>query len=169
MTAKVWRLSGVSGEWLAISARTAIAGVVSLLVARALKLPEAFWAPITAMVVMQSTLGAAEKVSAQRLGGTALGAVLGVILRKYFDSSVVAFALGVFVLGMLSAVFHINRAAYRFSGMTLAIVMLIQHAGSPWVIGFDRFLEVAIGIAASLLTTAAWPGPPAPRNKGASA
>jgi len=58
------------------AARTTIAAVVSLLVARALKMPEPYWATVTTMVVMQSTLGAAWKVSATRFAGTALGAVI---------------------------------------------------------------------------------------------
>src|SRR5580700_11325590 len=55
------------------SARTAAAAVVSLLVARLFRLPEAYWAPITTLVIMQSTLGAALPISAQRLAGTAVG------------------------------------------------------------------------------------------------
>jgi uncharacterized membrane protein YccC len=164
MTTKAWPMSSVSGEWLAISARTAIAGVVSLVLAHALKLPEAYWAPITAMVVMQSTLGAALKVSWQRLVGTALGAVAGAILTKYFGSSVVAFTLGVFVLGLLSAVFRIDRSAYRFAGITVAMVMLIQRGASPWAMGFHRFVEVSVGLVTGVLITAAWPARPAPQK-----
>ena len=48
------------------SLRTAIACVVSLLVARLFRLPEAYWAAITALIVMQSSLGAALPISAQR-------------------------------------------------------------------------------------------------------
>jgi len=157
MTTKTWPNSGLTWEWLAISARTAIAGVVSLLLARLLKMPEAYWAPITAMVIMQSTLGAALKVSGQRFAGTALGAVAGALLTKYFGSSVIAFTLGVFALGLLSAVLRIDRSAYRFAGITVAIVMLVQHATGPWVVAFHRFVEVSVGLLTGLLITAVWP------------
>ena len=52
-------------EWPVVmhSLRTAIAGVASLLVARLFRLPEAYWAPITTMVITQSSLGAALTVS----------------------------------------------------------------------------------------------------------
>jgi uncharacterized membrane protein YccC len=43
--------------------RTAVAAVVSLVVARALELPEAYWDTITTLIIMQSTLGAALAVS----------------------------------------------------------------------------------------------------------
>jgi hypothetical protein len=59
------------------SIRTAVAAVSSLLIARFLRLPESHWAPITTIVIMQSTLGAAWTVSKQRFAGTALGAAMG--------------------------------------------------------------------------------------------
>jgi hypothetical protein len=46
------------------SLRTAIACVVSLLVARLFRLPEAYWAPVTTVVITQSSLGAALAVLA---------------------------------------------------------------------------------------------------------
>jgi uncharacterized membrane protein YccC len=54
------------------SARTTIAAVASLLVARLLRMPEGYWASITALIVMQSTFGAALSISAQRFIGTAV-------------------------------------------------------------------------------------------------
>jgi uncharacterized membrane protein YccC len=48
------------------AARTAIAAVASLLVARLFRLPEAYWAAIATMIAMQSTLGAAWTVSRDR-------------------------------------------------------------------------------------------------------
>ena len=65
--------------WLSHAARTALAAVASLIVARLCRMPEAYWAPITTIIVMQSTLGAAWDASKQRLIGTALGAAAGAI------------------------------------------------------------------------------------------
>ena len=48
------------------SMRTAGAAVASLLVARMFRLPEAYWAPLTTLVITQSSLGAALTVSWQR-------------------------------------------------------------------------------------------------------
>ena len=66
------------------SARTAVAAVVSLVVARGLALPEAYWATITTLIIMQSTLGAALTVSEQRLAGTALGAAISGVADDLF-------------------------------------------------------------------------------------
>jgi uncharacterized membrane protein YccC len=50
---------GVNRASIIHAVRTAVAAVVSLLVARLLRLPESYWAAVTALIVMQSTLGAA--------------------------------------------------------------------------------------------------------------
>ena len=133
-----------------------MAAITSLLVARALGLPEAYWAPVTTIVVMQSTLGAALVVSGQRLAGTALGAAAGGLLATYFGSNLIAFSAGLFCLGLLCAV-RLDKAAYRFAGVTLVIVMLIKRVDNPWKIATHRFIEVSIGIAVGLIITAIWP------------
>ncbi len=154
-------------NWVALehSARTALAAAASLLVARLLKLPEAYWAPISALVVTQSTLGAAWTISRQRLIGTALGAVLGALLAVQFGSNAFIFGATVFGTGLICAVLHLGKAAYRFAGITLAIITLEGHTNSAWRIAMGRFLEVSVGIAVALVLTALWPEHerPAPR------
>jgi uncharacterized membrane protein YccC len=139
------------------AARTAIAAVVSLLAARSFRLPESYWAAITTLIVMQSTLGAALPISAQRLAGTAVGAAFGALAGTYFPGNVVVFGIGVFAIGTLCAALRVERSAYRYASITLAIVMLIARSNSKWVIAAHRFCEVSIGIAVGLAITAIWP------------
>lgn len=141
------------------SARTAVAAMASLLIARLFKLPQAYWAAVTTMVVMQSTLGAALTISGQRFVGTALGAAMGALLATYFGSSITAFTAGVFVAGTICAALRLHRNAYRFAGITLAIVMLVSGARPAVVLAVHRFIEVSIGIAVGLILTALWPEP----------
>jgi uncharacterized membrane protein YgaE (UPF0421/DUF939 family) len=150
------------------STRTAIAAVVSLVAARALGLPEAYWATITTLIIMQSTLGAALTVSEQRLAGTALGAALAGLLATYFGSNTIVFGLGVFVIGLICVALHLGEA-YRLASVTLAIVMLIGSTKPAWIAAAHRFVEVAVGIAVGLALTAVWPegeptASPAPRG-----
>ncbi len=139
------------------SARTALAAVVSVLVARLFRLPEAYWAPITTLVITQSSLGAALAVSRQRFLGTALGALVGAIVAIHFGRHVLAFGTGVFILGLLCAVARSERSAYRFGGVTLAIVLLIPRPAPPWQIAFHRCAEVFIGIGVALMLAVVWP------------
>jgi uncharacterized membrane protein YccC len=139
------------------AARTTIAALASLLVARALRMPEAYWATITAIVIMQSSLGAAWKVSRQRFAGTALGAIVGGVLASYFGSNLFVFAAAIFGTGLVCLGLHLDRAAYRFAGITVAIIMLVVRQPSAWIIAAHRFVEVSLGIAVALILTAVWP------------
>jgi uncharacterized membrane protein YgaE (UPF0421/DUF939 family) len=133
--------------------------VASLLIARLSKLPEAYWAAIATLIVMQSTLGAAWTISKDRLAGTALGAVAGALLPTYAGQNVAALGPGLFVLGILCAVLCIERAAYRYAGITLVIVMLIACTQAPWIVATHRFIEISVGIAVGLILTAMRPEP----------
>jgi len=121
------------------------------------RLPESYWAAITTLVITQSSLGAALTVSWQRFVGTALGAVLGGIVASYFPSQLLVFGICVFILGLLCAVAHSDRNAYRFGGVTLAIVLLIPRTNPAWKIAFHRFAEVSIGIGVALIFAWVWP------------
>jgi len=146
------------GGWVILvhSARTAVAAVTSVLVAR-MGLPEAYWAPITTIVITQSSLGAALKVSWQRFVGTALGAVLGAIVASHFEPHVLVFGASVFFLGLFCPLALADRSAYRFGGITLAIVLLIPRAGPALETAFHRFAEVSIGIGVALILAVIWP------------
>lgn len=153
-------------KWLHVSqqefvhaVRTAIATVASLLIARLFRLPEAYWAAIATMIVMQSTLGAAWTISKDRLGGTALGATAGALLATYAGQNLAVFGAGVFALGVLCAILRVERGAYRYAGITLVIVMLIARTQPPWMVAIHRFIEISVGIAVGLILTAVWPEP----------
>jgi len=139
------------------SARTAVAAVASVLAAQLFRLPEAYWAPITTLVITQSSLGAAFAVSWQRFVGTVLGAVVGAIGASYFGPHLLVFGTCVFILGLLRAVAHMDLTAYRFGGVTLAIVLLVPRTGPAWQIAFHRFAEVSIGIGVALMFALVWP------------
>jgi uncharacterized membrane protein YccC len=139
------------------SARTAVVAVASLLTARLFRLPEVYWAPITTVVITQSSLGAALTVSGQRFVGTFLGVVVGAIVASYFGPHVLVFGACVFLLGLVCAAAHADRSAYRFSGIALAIVLLIPRTRPPWQIAFHRFAEVSIGIGVALIFAWVWP------------
>lgn len=143
--------------WLIHSTRTAVAAVGSLLLAKLCRLPEAYWAAITTMIVMQSTLKASLKVSGERLAGTALGAVMGALLATWFGPNTLAFGGGILALGVICAVLFLDRTAYRYAGITLVVVMLIVRNQNTWIVALHRFIEVSIGIVVGLIVTALWP------------
>ena len=139
------------------AARTAVAAIASYLVARLVRLPEAYWATVSTIVVTQSSMGASLPVSVQRFFGTAIGAVAGAIAASLLPGDVWAFGFALLAIGILCAVLRTERSAYRYAGITLAIVMLIPRPTNVWVIALHRFSEVSIGIVVGLAVSAAWP------------
>src|SRR2546430_11269136 len=114
----MWRLSrGTAWRVLVHSVRTAIACVASLLVARLFRLPEAYWAPITTMVITQSSLGAAFAVSWQRFVGTFLGAAVGARVARFFSPHAPVFGTSPFIFGMRFTLSQPGFTAHRFSGV----------------------------------------------------
>jgi len=126
-----------------------------MLLARLMKLPEYYWAPISAIVVVQSTISPLT-LSWQRFVGTALGAVLGAALAMFFTPGVLVYGLGILLCGIVVWSLRVG-GAYRFAAITLSIVLLIPHTAAPWTVGWHRFLEVSLGIAVALVATTVWP------------
>lgn len=139
------------------AARTAVAAVTALLITHLMRLPEAYWAPISTIVVMQSTLEAAVSISLQRFAGTALGAASGALVANYFPGNTLAFGLAVFAVGAICAALQVDRTAYRYAGITLAIVILIPHQEKHSMVAVHRFVEVSLGIAVGLAFSLLWP------------
>ncbi len=152
-----WGLRGDNVPSLEHTTKTAVAAVLSLSIARTLQLPEVYWAAITTLIVMQSTLAATVANAGQQLVGTTLGALAGALLVSSVGSTVLVFGAGVFVLGLACAALHLERTAYRFASVTLAIVMLVARQEPAWIGAAHRFIEVAIGIAVGLGMALVWP------------
>jgi uncharacterized membrane protein YgaE (UPF0421/DUF939 family) len=154
---RTWIIAKGNPSSIAESVRTAVAAVASFLIARLFRLPEAYWAAIVTIVVMQSTLEESLPISAQRFLGTALGAAAGALVGTYFPGNVLAFGAAVLAIGILCAAFRVERGAYRYATITLAIVMLVPRSNREWTIALHRFCEVSIGIAVGLAMSAIWP------------
>src|SRR5579872_213657 len=144
---KISNLMGMDGRMVADSARTAIATLISLLLARALKFPEYYWAPISTIIIMQSSIQPFQGAW-QRFVGTALGAALGAAIATYVGRTAVIYAIGIFVCGILAAASR-SWNAYRVAAITFSIVVLISR-GTAWMFAWHRFLEVSLGIAVAL-------------------
>ena len=89
----------------------------------------AYWAAVTTLIVMQSTLGAPLTVSLRRFIGTILGAGLGALLTTLFGPNILAFGIGIFALGILCTWIgqahpkppeYLERSTYRFGSVAFA-------------------------------------------------
>jgi len=120
-----------------------------------LRLPGGYWASISAIVVMQSEVGATVTASRDRLAGTAMGAVVGLLTSLVWHHSLSVFGLAVLVVMMLCTALNYKNAG-RLGGVTVAIIVLVPYPGALWHIALQRFLEVSFGIVISLGVAIAW-------------
>ena len=131
-------------------------------------MPEAYWAAIATLVVMQSTLAATLTLSIERIVATAVGASVGALEANYFAANLVAFALAIVLIGLLSIAFRLEKTAYRYASIALAIIVLIPRTAAPWTIALHRFLEVSVGIIVALAVVALWPEHQRPSSDNAA-
>ena len=80
--------SAVTAENAKQAIKTAIAGVVAMYMTQLFRLPEGYWAAISALIVMQSNVGATLSASRTRLAGTAVGAVVGGVFVALWGANV---------------------------------------------------------------------------------
>src|ERR1041385_4154688 len=145
---------GITRASLLNASRTAVATVASLMLAKLLKLPEFYWAPISTIVILLSTINPLAG-SWQRFVGTAIGAALGALIATYFPVNWEASCAAIFLCGIRCAIRRIKESS-RIAAITLSIVLLITHGSPPWMVALHRFIEVSIGIAVALLITTIW-------------
>jgi uncharacterized membrane protein YgaE (UPF0421/DUF939 family) len=138
--------------------RTTVAAVLAMLLARLLKLPEFYWAPISAIVIIQSTIDP-KTLAWQRFAGTGLGAALAALIGTVFAASPAnpwVYAGAIFLCGVLCVLLRF-RGGYRFAAITLSIILLIAHTRVASIVAWHRFVEVSLGIAVALTIALLWP------------
>jgi hypothetical protein len=57
------------------------------------------------------------------------------------------FALAIILIGLLSIAFRLEKTAYRYSSITLAIIVLIPPSAPAWTIALHRII-VALAVVA---------------------
>ncbi len=135
--------------------RTALAAALAYWLTELFHLPAGYWAAISAIVVMQSEVGATLAASRDRFAGTAIGCIVGWLTALVWHNSIVVFALGVLLVIMLCTALRFQNAG-RLGGVAIAIIVLIPYTEPVWHIAIERFLEVSLGIVVSLAVALGW-------------
>jgi uncharacterized membrane protein YccC len=135
--------------------RTAIAAALAYWLTELFRLPGGYWAAISAIVVMQSEVGATMVASRDRFAGTAIGAIVGWLTALIWHNSIIVFALAVLVVMVLCTALRFQSSG-RLGGVTVAIIVLIPSTQPIMNNAIERFLEVSFGIAVSLAVALVW-------------
>jgi uncharacterized membrane protein YgaE (UPF0421/DUF939 family) len=132
---------------------TALAAVSCLYITQWLKLPQGFWAVMSAIVVMQSDAKATISASWMRIIGTFAGALVGGAVLALWGYHVWLFGTAVGLVVLICGFLKLMES-YRIAAVTVAVVMLTGNSASPWTTATYRFLEVSFGILIALVISA---------------
>ncbi len=127
------------------AARMTAAAVLAYTAAWAFDLPQGYWAVITAIVVMQGSLGGTLGASLDRLlatvAGAAGGAVFVVIGVHLPVPEIVLLASAVAPMALVAAL----RPTFRLAPITAVIVLLGATGEAGVLVAFHRMAEIALG------------------------
>lgn len=138
------------------AARMTAAGVIALMLFRALGLPDSLWAVVTAIVVTQSNVGGSLRTALERFAGSMFGAfyAAAVALALAPDdplSTVVALAAALVVPSIMAAF----SPGFLIAPITAAIMVLGSAALQVGPIGMaaGRIIEVGLGCGVGLFVS----------------
>jgi len=140
-------LRGHPAEWRQ-TLRVVAAVAITLLAIDLLNLPQGYWAVITAVIVVQTSLGSSLKAALDRLWGTLAGAAVGACVAILLPHSApieiaITIVLATIPLAYLAAV----NPAFRVAPVT-AVIMLVPtygHVTDPVTTALDRVFEILLG------------------------
>jgi uncharacterized membrane protein YccC len=131
--------------------KTTLAAALSWWLAKLFGVRDGYWGSISAIIVLQSNVGATVTASRDRIIGTVIGAVLGFAfapMHPLLLGYVLAMLVAMIVCGLMGL-----KNSSRLAGVTVTIVMLVHREGSAWGLALDRVIEVLLGIVVALAVT----------------
>jgi uncharacterized membrane protein YccC len=132
------------------AAKTTLAATLCWWIALRLGLHDGYWGAISAIIVLESSVGATITASRDRIFGTVIGVVLGFAFSLFGTlpwNYIAAVFVAIVVCGLLGF-----RSSSRLAGVTITIVMLVQ-SSSHKAIALDRVLQVLLGIVVAVIVT----------------
>ncbi|MDB5411197.1 MAG: hypothetical protein JWL84_6109 [Rhodospirillales bacterium] len=148
------------GAWLGshraelrLGLRITIAGLLTFALGHLLGLAQSYWAVLTAVIVMQASVGGSLKATLDRFVGSLGGAAWGVVVSLAIPHETIlslglALAVALVPLGLLTAL----RPTYRVAPITAIILLLTplnQEAG-PVLSAAHRMMEIGLGSIVAL-------------------
>jgi hypothetical protein len=137
-------LHGDNSWTYVVSAGTAVA--LAVLIERGLTLPNGYWAPMTALIVMRPDIAEMRSRVSQRIAGTLVGGVLATLAAEALRPSPAAIAaLSVLFAWSAYASRGANYGVFTAS-VTGAVVFLLSLSGAPEPLNaLHRLLATALG------------------------
>ena len=140
---------------LRLAVRVTTAAVLAFALAKLLGFAHGYWAVITAIIVMQTSVGGSLKAAVDRLLGTMAGALYGAAIALLIPHGTTmelaaAMVAAILPLALLAAI----RPSFKAAPITAFIVLvpLSGAASAPLTYALERILEISIGSVVGLAT-----------------
>ena len=134
-------------------ARLLIGANGAFFIAQTFGLAQPFWSVVTALVVIQASVGGTVSAGIDRIVGTVVGAVVGALVGLLHAVSVapaLQLLLALVPLAMVAAV----RPGYRIAPITATIVILAGGEFHPfWLGAAYRVMEISLGTVIGVLVS----------------
>ncbi|WP_020180826.1 FUSC family protein [Methylopila sp. M107] len=139
---------------LRLAAKVATAAASAFVFATLLGLPQGYWSVISALVVVQSSVGGTLAAAQERAIGTLVGAIVGGIAAFLHPHSLLTTSITLTVVTAALAFAAAGRPSLKLAPVTAAI-LLVATANQPNQLLFaaERVLEVMLGCAMGIAAT----------------
>jgi uncharacterized membrane protein YccC len=113
-------------------------------------LPETYWAPMAAVVVLYPDGQATRKAAVERFFGTIVGCLVGWGAAATWHGHVLVYGLAVVGAVGLCYLLRLEGAA-RLAAVAVTVITLIPRPEPADLIAFHRFVEVSYGVACAFV------------------
>jgi hypothetical protein len=122
---KLWAWDEKNLPSITHAIRTAVAATASVIIARLVQMPEAYWRSHRNLgchaIYAWRDIDALDRADRRYRRGCVGWSARGKLLR----ANLVAYAVAIFLVGLLSFAFRLEKTAYRYASITLTIIVLI--------------------------------------------
>lgn len=130
--------------------KTALAVSLCILISKLFKLEYPFYVAIAAIISMESSITSSYKAGRNRMAGTLVGALTGLLFASIQPGNALLCGLGTIVLIYVCEKFHWNNSI-SIAGIVFIAIMVNLNGKSPLLYGASRILDTFIGISVAIL------------------
>ncbi len=130
--------------------KTALAVLICLLISEAFRLEYPFYAVIATIIGMENSITNSYTVGKNRVLGTIVGAICGLIFALIDPYSAVFSAIGIVVVIYICNLLKWNKSISIASIVFLAIMLNLRPGESPWFYSLNRVTDTLIGIGVAV-------------------
>jgi hypothetical protein len=144
--------TSVSSSQLSYALIAGAMTAIAIFVERALKIPNGYWIPMTALIILRPQVHDAATLTVQRIAGTLAAAGAATLIAASIRPSGIVLVMTVIVLTWCTYAFQrVSYAVFSF-GITAAVVFLLAIAGLPEpVAAAHRIIATVIGALLAVL------------------